>query len=219
VLRQTVPIALALALLACRSDKPTDTPPLKPEPVTAAQPSFEPVPTHLAGAILLPGSMKLDFLITSTANAEGKVESAKLWIPMQAVAGIDLDEVHHEGKTLELGWKVVDAHWSIELGESGCEFRQQGQKLECTVAAITEQQFAQQITPKRPQTPEPPFPYAVELVKFANASAPDVTLAGTLTIPEGKGPHPALVLITGSGPQDRDETDTLEPIADALVFR
>jgi hypothetical protein len=33
-----------------------------------------------------------------------------------------------------------------------------------------------------------------------------VTLAGTLTLPAGKGPHPAVVLITGSGPQDRDET-------------
>lgn len=207
MLRHTLPLALALALLACRSDKPTDTPPIVPEPVLETTPNLEPVPTHLAGAIMLPANMKLDFLVTSTADAEGKVVAAKLWIPMQAVVGADLDEVRHEGATLELGWKLVDAHWTIELGpELGCKFGQRGTTLECTVEPVSEQQFAARISPKRPQTPEPPFPYAVELVKFANASAPDVTLAGTLTIPEGAGPHPALVLVTGSGPQDRDET-------------
>jgi pimeloyl-ACP methyl ester carboxylesterase len=44
--------------------------------------------------------------------------------------------------------------------------------------------------------------YREEEVSFANG---DVTLAGTLTLPSAPGPHPAVVLITGSGPQDRDE--------------
>jgi len=69
----------------------------------------------------------------------------------------------------------------------------------------------------RPQTPQPPFPYEVNEVNFRNPSA-DVTLAATLTIPAsgnatdddagGKTPRrwPAVVLISGSGPQDRDET-------------
>jgi uncharacterized protein len=56
----------------------------------------------------------------------------------------------------------------------------------------------------RPQTPKPPFPYRAEDVSFD--SAPGVRLAGTLTLPPGKGPFPAVVLITGSGAQDRDET-------------
>ncbi|THD64720.1 alpha/beta fold hydrolase [Phenylobacterium sp.] len=56
----------------------------------------------------------------------------------------------------------------------------------------------------RPQTPKPPFPYRSEEVAFD--SAPGVRLAGTLTLPPGKGPFPAAVLITGSGQQDRDET-------------
>jgi hypothetical protein len=56
----------------------------------------------------------------------------------------------------------------------------------------------------RPQTPKPPFPYRAEDVSFD--SAPGVRLAGTLTLPPGKGPFPAAVLITGSGAQDRDET-------------
>ncbi len=56
----------------------------------------------------------------------------------------------------------------------------------------------------RPQDPKKPYPYEEEEVKFENAAA-NVTLAGTLTWPSGPGPHPAVVLISGSGPQDRDE--------------
>ena len=57
--------------------------------------------------------------------------------------------------------------------------------------------------PRRPQTPQPPFPYRTEEV--AVQSAPGVKLAGTLTLPQGRGPFPAAVMITGSGAQDRDE--------------
>jgi pimeloyl-ACP methyl ester carboxylesterase len=56
---------------------------------------------------------------------------------------------------------------------------------------------------RRPQEPKPPFPYRAEEVTFA--SVPGVRLAGTLTLPAGAGPFPAVVLVSGSGPQDRDE--------------
>lgn len=59
--------------------------------------------------------------------------------------------------------------------------------------------------PSRPQTPKPPFPYKAEDVTYANPAS-GLKLAGTLTLPEGPGPFPAVLLITGSGPQDRDET-------------
>ncbi len=55
----------------------------------------------------------------------------------------------------------------------------------------------------RPQMPAKPYPYRGEEVAFE--SAPGVKLAGTLTLPEGKGPFPAAILISGSGAQDRDE--------------
>lgn len=58
----------------------------------------------------------------------------------------------------------------------------------------------------RPQTPAPPFPYRSEAAAIDNAAAPGVRLAGTLTLPEGDGPFPAAILISGTGPQDRDET-------------
>jgi pimeloyl-ACP methyl ester carboxylesterase len=59
--------------------------------------------------------------------------------------------------------------------------------------------------PKRPQEPRKPYPYREEEVAYENKAA-GVKLAGTLTLPPGKGPFPAVLLITGSGPQDRDET-------------
>ena len=56
----------------------------------------------------------------------------------------------------------------------------------------------------RPQTPEPPFPYRE--VELAVESAPGVRLGGTLVLPPGDGPFPAVVMASGSGPQDRDQT-------------
>ena len=54
----------------------------------------------------------------------------------------------------------------------------------------------------RPQSPQPPFPYQTELVKFTNANA-GATLAGTLTVPDGA--KCVLLMVTGSGSQNRDE--------------
>lgn len=57
--------------------------------------------------------------------------------------------------------------------------------------------------PARPQEPKPPYPYRAEDVTYPSAK---ITLAGTLTLPDGPGPFPAVLMITGSGQQDRDET-------------
>lgn len=71
----------------------------------------------------------------------------------------------------------------------------------------------------RPQTPRPPFPYSEEAVSFSNGEA---VLKGTLTLPEGYNRDtPALIMITGSGLQNRDEEvfdhKPFAVIADALA--
>jgi len=80
-------------------------------------------------------------------------------------------------------------------------------------------------TPLAPQpTPHPSmFDYAIEEVTFPGG-AEDVQLAGTLTLPDGPGPHPVVVTMSGSGPSDRDESlapiTALKPfavLADALT--
>jgi len=57
---------------------------------------------------------------------------------------------------------------------------------------------------RRPQTPVRPYPYEEEEVAYENTKA-GITISGTLTLPRGKGPFPAALLISGSGPQDRDQ--------------
>jgi pimeloyl-ACP methyl ester carboxylesterase len=64
---------------------------------------------------------------------------------------------------------------------------------------------AKAVTLNRPQHPKKPYPYVEEELTF-ESKAKDVKLAGTLTKPKGDGPFPAVILISGSGPQDRDET-------------
>ncbi|MDR1221868.1 MAG: alpha/beta hydrolase [Tannerella sp.] len=58
--------------------------------------------------------------------------------------------------------------------------------------------------PRRPQEPSKPYPYREEEVSFKNEDD-GVTLAGTLTLPAGEGTFPAVILISGSGAQNRDE--------------
>ena len=57
-----------------------------------------------------------------------------------------------------------------------------------------------------PVEPKPPYPYDAMEVTYPNPDAKGVTLAGTLTVPKGATGVPCAVLITGSGPEDRDET-------------
>jgi uncharacterized protein len=66
----------------------------------------------------------------------------------------------------------------------------------------------------------PPFPYIEEFVTYENKAA-GVTLSGTLTLPSTKGPFPAVVLIAGSAPYDRDATQSghkpMKVLADHLT--
>ena len=59
--------------------------------------------------------------------------------------------------------------------------------------------------PLRPQTPNEPFPYKSELVALTSKDGNHI-ISGTLTKPLGSSIFPAIVLIAGSGPNDRDET-------------
>jgi len=79
------------------------------------------------------------------------------------------------------------------------EWKQSGFSLPLTLVK-QEKKFAY----NRPQEPKPPYPYDTASVVFTNDKA-GITLAGTLTTPGSGGPFPAVILITGSGPQNRDE--------------
>ncbi len=75
-------------------------------------------------------------------------------------------------------------------------FTQSGQPLPLTLGRGTVPEAP------RPQEPRPPYPYRSEDVSYRSGP---VTIAGTLTLPAAPGPYPAVVLISGSGAQNRDE--------------
>jgi fermentation-respiration switch protein FrsA (DUF1100 family) len=81
------------------------------------------------------------------------------------------------------------------------EFEQGGNVVPFTMESVPEGKV---LGPRRPQTPEPPFPYDEREVAYTS-EADGTKLAGTLTVPRDDGPFPAVLLITGSGPQNRDE--------------
>jgi uncharacterized protein len=91
--------------------------------------------------------------------------------------------------TLNQAKNAITGEWSQSDLQQKLEFKRSDQPLEL----------------RRPQNPVRPYPYREEEVSFSNAAA-GVTLSGTLTLPQGPGPFAAVVLIAGSGPQDRDET-------------
>lgn len=74
-----------------------------------------------------------------------------------------------------------------------------------TLLAASDEALKKVSAPLRPQEPKGAIPYVEEEVKYSNLTA-DVTLAGTLTLPRTGKPSPAVLLIAGSGPIDRNET-------------
>jgi pimeloyl-ACP methyl ester carboxylesterase len=151
------------------------------------------------GAIT-PAGATIRLILHVTTDARGTIVT--LDSPDQLAYGVPLSTLARTGQTVRFSLngssftgtlaadgQVIDGTWS------GPDYKG---------ALVLTRRATQAAAPRRPQTPLPPFPYRAETVTVE--SAPGVRLAGTLTLPAGKGPFPAVVLITGSGAQDRDET-------------
>jgi uncharacterized protein len=152
------------------------------------------------GTLEVPGD-KLTLVVNITAQ-DGTYKST-LDSPDQMAFDIPVEKTTFDGKQLILELPPMAANFSGEIQADGSiagNWVQAGMRFPL-VLSRTEKQSNK---PIRPQEPLPPFPYATEEVVIDNTTA-GVQLAGTLTIPRGKGPHPAVVLVSGSGPQNRDE--------------
>ncbi len=141
--------------------------------------------------------------------------------PDQGANFLPINEAALDGAKVSLDSKAIGAKFVGTLNEARTEIAGEWKQGPATLP-LTLKKTDKLSEPRRPQTPRPPFSYRSEDVSYPNESA-RVTLAGTLTIPEGKGPFPAALLITGSGAQDRDETilghKPFAVIADALTRR
>ena len=141
--------------------------------------------------------MEMAFNIKSAENGY----SATLDVPAQGAFDVPVDKTVFQDNHLQLTLSAMGASYSGTLkGEAiEGEFTQHGMAFPLNLAR------GEKEAPKaRPQDPQPPFNYRAEEVTFTNKKEGN-TLAGTLTIPEGDGPFPALVLVSGSGQQNRDE--------------
>jgi len=154
------------------------------------------------GKLKVPGT-ELRIVFKISKNPDGTL-TATLDSPDQGVTGIPVEEVIFEDNTLRLEVKSAGAVFEGKVSEDFLviegEWKQSGGVFPLTVKRVDKA-----IEILRPQVPKKPYPYTEEEVAYENKEA-GITLAGTLTLPPGKGPSPAVLLISGSGPQDRNET-------------
>jgi pimeloyl-ACP methyl ester carboxylesterase len=122
--------------------------------------------------------------------------------PDQGAKGIPVTNTTVENSKVK--FQIASAgieYWGeLKDNEIAGTFKQGGQEfpMNLTRKAIDKEEL------RKPQEPAKPYPYYSEDVTFENTVA-KISLAGTLTLPNKEGIFPAAILITGSGPQNRDE--------------
>jgi pimeloyl-ACP methyl ester carboxylesterase len=157
------------------------------------------------GAIEAGAGMKLRLRVrisTGPLGTSGSLDSVD-----QMVRAIPLGEVHRQDGKASFTVPTIGASFEGALGEDGKTLSGTWRQGAGSLALVLTRQAAgaPEAQLARPQTPHPPYPYREEEVFFEDTPA-HVRLAGTLTIPAGDGPFPAVVLIAGSGANGRDET-------------
>ena len=154
------------------------------------------------GKLHVPGSsLRIVFKVSRTP--EGKL-TASMDSPDQGVTGIRVDEVLLQDNNLSMEITAIAGIYegiiSHDYSEIEGDWKQAGASF-----SLLLQKVEKAVEISRPQEPKRPFPYIEEGVKYENIEA-GIILAGTLTLPDKEGFFPAVILISGSGPQDRDET-------------
>lgn len=157
---------------------------------------------HWSGKLSLPNTIKLTIVFNFQKDSEGKF-TATMDSPDQGAKGIPTESVTIKEDSIIVKVPSIMGSYEGKIFSDSMKiegkWNQGGMSLDLAVYKVDKVEEA-----KRPQEPKAPFPYKVEDVVFENKFE-NFTLAGTLTIPlEGKN-FPAVVLITGSGGQNRDE--------------
>jgi uncharacterized protein len=133
---------------------------------------------------------------------ENREITALFGVPGQGLTDIPVDTITFKNRLLQIEINKLQAQYEGTIDLNGKQitgtFTQNGTSLPLTFETGIHLK-------KRPQEPQPPFSYDAEEVSYDNTAA-EITLSGTLTLPRDPGPFPVVVLITGSGAHDRDET-------------
>ena len=150
------------------------------------------------------GAFRLRLVLKFSRTPDGKLKGTLDSVD-QGANDIPMTVVTFQNGALHVEMKSLGATYDGKLSPDGTqitgEFMQGGAKLPLDLKRIEK---VSDVAPKRPQTPKKPYPYDEIEVAYENQQD-KITLGATLTVPRGAGPFPAVVLITGSGLQDRNE--------------
>lgn len=170
-------------------------------PAVRAAPS-DPIKPLWMGTLEVPGG-KLRLVVHLARGADGAL-TATIDSLDQGANGIKVDSALFKDGKLTLDLKALGARFEGTANAEGTEVTGQwiqgGAPMPLVLKVIDKVPAA-----LRPQEPRPPLPYAEEEVAYTSAPS-GVKLACTLSTPRSGAPFPAVVLITGSGPEDRNET-------------
>ncbi len=167
------------------------------------QHSASPMNGTWQGALTVPGG-SLKIVFNFHAGPDGQY-IVTLNSPDQEAYGIPTDSVTVSGSRIRIYSKAVAGVFEGSHNPGADSLVGVWKQSGMDFPLVLRRQSNGVQGPKRPQEPRKPFPYRDEEVTIGNPVA-GITLAGTLTLPKSGGPFPAVILITGSGPQDRDET-------------
>jgi pimeloyl-ACP methyl ester carboxylesterase len=143
--------------------------------------------------------LRLNFNVTPSSNGY----TATMDSPDQGATGIVVTTTTFQDSIVkfEVAGAGISYEGKLSSGDSiPGTFRQGGHEIPLTLSRSN----GEIAKPLRPQEPVKPYPYYAEDVHFVNKKG-NFALAGTLTMPARTGVFPAVILITGSGPQNRDE--------------
>lgn len=153
--------------------------------------------------VLHVGQAKLNLVFNITKDSTGK-PACTMDSPDQGAKGIPAEIKISDGTKMEITVGAIGMTYSGELKDGVIKgnFSQGGMSMPLDLTPGS-------VELKRPQTPKPPFPYTTEEVTFTNATD-NAVLSGTLTIPAAvgkarKGKTPVIIMVSGSGLQNRDE--------------
>lgn len=142
--------------------------------------------------------LRLVFNVTKSDNGY----SSTMDSPYQGAMDIPVTNTTFENSKIKFEVNNAKIEYSGKLSENKIvgTFKQNGQEFPMDLS----RKALEKETLKRPQEPAKPYPYYSEDITFQNTKA-NISLSGTLTFPKKEGNFPVVILISGSGPQNRDE--------------
>ncbi len=155
-----------------------------------------------SGKLSLPNTVKLTIVFNLQKDEAGKY-TATMDSPDQGAKGIPTESVTIKDDSVLIKVPAIMGTYEGKIFFDSMKidgkWKQGGGSFDLAVYKVDKVEEA-----KRPQESKEPFPYKVENVKFENKKD-NISLAGTLTMPMNGENFPALILISGSGGQNRNE--------------